>query len=280
MYVLAPMNESGGEGKTTTALTIATGLAIQGKRVVLIDADPNAKLTPSLGYKKRGSLYDLLVRDTEWSDLLIEVDSARYAPASGSQGSLLLLPGNSETGNISNSISNPHLFGARLRELADVVDLVVVDTSPTANMLHGSVYMAADGVIYTAQPNFLSLGGLHETLKHTGQANDQRAADELADLKIIGIQPTFYRNTRIQDEYIRKYRSLYGRQIVWPAVPLANIWLEASAAQQSIFAYAKQEIDPASIDADYDPEVDEERSTLKIAWALVRRVERSLQAHE
>lgn len=279
MYILAPMNESGGEGKTTTALTIATGMAIQGKRVALIDADPNAKLTPSLGYKKRGCLYDLLVRDTEWSDLLIEVDPARYAPASGSKGALLLLPGNSETGNIASSISNPHLFGARLRELAGVVDLVIVDTSPTANMLHGSVYMAADGVIYTAQPAYLSLGGLHETLKHTGQANTQRQADELAELKIIGIQPTFYRNIRVHDEFIRKYRSLYGRQIVWPAIPQAAVWLEASAAQRSIFAYVKQEMDPASIDADYDPTEDEERSTLKIAWALVRRAERSMAEH-
>lgn len=298
MYVLAPLNEKGGDGKTTVALTIAAGLAARGMRVVMIDADPNSGLTPSVNVKQKGAMYDLLVRDAPWFDLLVEIKPERYAPASGSKGALYLLPGNNETENIASTVLNPYLFGARLKELAyqvdevgelvrdaqgqpkPLIDVVVVDVSPTAKMLHGSVYMAADGVIYTAQPNFLSLNGLSKTLKHTGEANELRTAEELAALKIIGIQPTLYKSrTLIHGEYIRKYREQYGRRIVWPAIPDSIIWQEASAAQRSIFAYVKQEVNPDTIDADYDPTEDEERTVLKIAWSLVRRVERSMAEH-
>ena len=70
MKTITLLNEKGGVGKTTLAIHIAAGLAIRGKRVVLVDADAQANSTSQLQIAEAPGIHDLLVREAEWNDVL------------------------------------------------------------------------------------------------------------------------------------------------------------------------------------------------------------------
>src|SRR5262245_24919058 len=102
MKIITLLNEKGGVGKTTMAATIGAGLAIMGYRVMLIDADPQGHLTLSFGIKRQYSLYNLLVRDEEFSKpgIVVPVPPEVYALPNAktpSTGRLFIVPGNRET---------------------------------------------------------------------------------------------------------------------------------------------------------------------------------------
>ena len=78
MIVITLINEKGGVGKTTLATHIACGLAARGRSVVILDGDPQGHATIRLGVKKAPALYDLLVRDGEWSNAVRAVAPERF----------------------------------------------------------------------------------------------------------------------------------------------------------------------------------------------------------
>ena len=276
MKIITLLNEKGGCAKSSIATTVASGLATRGKRVLLVDADPQGHGTIMLGLAKEPCIYDLLVRDAKWSDMLRQVPDGQFAPRDQQpQGVLMALPSNIETRNIANSISDSGLLRYRLDELQDVIDVVIIDTSPTPSLFHGSIYLAADAVIYPTQAEYLSVDGLIESLKHLDKANIDRLNERgLEALKIVGIQPTMVDpKTVTHSEYLKLLTQEFKR-LVWPPLPSRIVWADASAARQSIFRYVEETIDPDSVDASYQRSKGESGSALREAWALVKRVER------
>jgi chromosome partitioning protein len=149
MKTVSLINEKGGVGKTTLAIHIAAGLAIRGSRVVLADADAQGHATVSMGLKKSPGLYDLLVRGTAFREVLVPVNPERFGvPGSPCKGQLYVVPSNVETRSIPIQISDAFAVVDRFRELENLVDVVVFDTSPTPSLLHGSIYLATDAIIY------------------------------------------------------------------------------------------------------------------------------------
>jgi chromosome partitioning protein len=160
IYALA--NQKGGVGKTTTAVNLGAYLASAGKRVLLVDADPQANATSSLGVDKnalRRSIYDMLVG----------VESAASLTMLTNCPSLDLLP------------SSPALAGAevemvemagrevRLRRAMEQIraryDFVLIDTPPSLGMLTVNALTAADGVLIPIQCEYLPLEGLTQLLR-------------------------------------------------------------------------------------------------------------------
>ena len=105
MITLAILNEKGGVGKTTLAVTVAAGLAARGRRVLLIDADAQGHATRALGLAKYPGLYELLVREADYQDALRAVPSAKYGGIAGDASSLYVIGSNIETINIAASVS-------------------------------------------------------------------------------------------------------------------------------------------------------------------------------
>lgn len=256
MKVIALLNEKGGCSKTTLAATIAAGFAIRGRRVVCIDADPQANLTLSFGLKEAPGLYDLLIRDAEFADVMRPASPDVYGHHVA--GELYVIPSNIETRGIPIMKPNPLLIHERLRELEGFADLVVFDTSPTPSLIHASIYLAADGIIFPTNCTHFSLDGLAKSILHKESAQAQREAEGMGEIKTMGIVPTGYRSqTTAHDIGIQQLVQEFKR-LVWPPMPLRTIWEQASWAGESIFRYAPDDVAATE------------------AWALLDRVAANL----
>jgi chromosome partitioning protein len=245
MKVIMLLNEKGGVGKTTMAATIGSGLAMMGYRVLLIDADPQGHLTLTFGLKKQHSLYDLLVRDADFNDpgIVIPISPESFAsPEMRSRtGKLFILPGNRETRLIAQALES-ELFAIRNKmaelEEADVVDVVIFDTSPTPSAFHALVFLATQHIIYPTEVNYLSFDGLVASIQSTTGYSKKKLESGLEEIRLTGIIPTKFRaNTLEHQEKFKALKKGFG-DLVWHPMPQSVIWEEAVARQKTIFSYA------------------------------------------
>jgi chromosome partitioning protein len=261
MKTILFLNEKGGVGKTTLTVNAAAGLAARGKRVLVIDGDPQGNATVRLGGKKSPGLYDLLVRDGEFKDHVRAIPPERYGQPGEilPKGRLYFMPGNVETRSIANSISDAYLLAERLDELVDRIDVVLIDTSPTPSLLHGAFYTAADAIIYPTKLTFSSFDGLVESIKRREAADKVRASRwGLSPIEMLGIVPVDYRaNTIEQQENLAELKKQFGMK-VWLPIPQRTIWTEAESRALPVYA-----IEPGG-DAASD------------VWELVDRIEEEI----
>lgn len=234
--IITLLQEKGGTGKTTLATHIAAGLAIRGHRTLLIDADGQGHATRMFGAALEAGLYNLLVRNAPWADVLRVVSPERYALTAPS-GFLSLLPGNNETMFIPLAINDPYRFHHRLGELAHTFDTIIIDTSPTPSLLNGSVLFASNGIIYPTQAEYFSLKALEESIRHTRDFGAMQAQQALREVELLGVIPTMLRTNTVEHQENLKLMATQGVSM-WPALPLRITWPEAAMNRKSIFVYA------------------------------------------
>jgi chromosome partitioning protein len=241
MKVITLLNEKGGVGKTTLAIHIATGLAIRDFRVLLIDADPQGHATVMAGLNKEPGLYDLLVRDAPFKEVLRFVSPDQYQiPGKPVVGQLFVVPSNVETRNIANSTSDAFGLHDRLQELANAIDYVIFDTSPTPSLLHGSIYLATDAIIYPTKCEYLSFDGLVESINHRNSAQSYRDKWNLGKINILGIVPTMFRNQTVEhSENLAALQKQFGK-LVWTPMMQRTIWAEAATMRRPVFSVAPE----------------------------------------
>lgn len=244
MKVITLLNEKGGVGKTTLATHMAMGLAARGAKVLLVDGDPQGHATIRCGMRKSAGLYDLLVRDAQWREVVTLVPPEKFGMPGDvlPSGRLWLLPSNVETRNIANSISEASLLAERLEDWGTSIDVVVIDSSPTPSLLHGVFYTATDYVVYPTQLAWTSFDGLVESIKHRMEADKSRASRwALPTIQVLGIVPTMYRSvTNEQRDNLNELQKQFG-DIVWQPIPQATIWQEAESRAQPVY-----QIEPGS----------------------------------
>lgn len=260
MKTITLLNEKGGVGKTTLTSAIACGLAIRGHRVVVIDADPQANLTIGLGMNPMPSIYDLVVRDAAFNDVLGFISPEIYeVPGKDVTGFLYLVASNKETRTIAQNTDDVLAVRRRLSELDGEIDIVLFDTSPTPSLLHASIYLATDFLIFPVELEYYSFAGLGSSIGHRNGFSNQKSDLGLGEIEIMGIVPNKFRpNTLEHQENLEKLQAQFG-ELVWPYLPQRIIWSEAAARKRSVFNYA-----PSSTAA-------------KDAWSLIDQVERVLQ---
>ncbi|HEX2905886.1 MAG TPA: ParA family protein [Phototrophicaceae bacterium] len=265
--VVVFINEKGGVAKTTLSVHAAAGLADMGQRVLLIDADAQGDATIALGLEKEPCLYDLLIRDAEFSDVIRQPDPQCYLrPGTEQPGSLMLIPSNLETRGIATNMgSNLWTLRERVEELEGLIDTVVIDTSPTPDVLHGMIYKAATHIICPCQLEKFSMVGLAETLSRKRIADTERVGFNIPASQLIGIQPVLYRarnkgtGITIHDHNLKTLLDEFKR-LTWPSIPQRSTFAEAAEAAMTVWAYA-----PKS-------------ETAQIAWTFVERVQNGIAA--
>lgn len=234
MRIIAIANQKGGCGKTTTAVNLAAALARQGKRVLIVDLDPQSHATLGLGHdptKLEITIYHCLThKDIPISEVVIstKIKGLDLAPSNVLLASVGLAP----------SIISEKEFALheRLKEISDEYDICILDCPPSLELLTLNALVSSTGIIVPVQAHYYALEGLKlllETVKNT------RRRFYPCPVKILGLLLTFVEdkaalNQQVAQQMRKFFGNLVFRTIIHSSIDLA----EAPSAGQSILTYA------------------------------------------
>lgn len=224
---LAIFNHKGGTGKTTTAVSIAAGLAARGKKVLLVDTDAQGNVSVSLGANVERSLYHVLVMGLRVADAVRVV-----------RPNLELLGSNETLAAaelyLAGRQNRDRVLCDRLSAAAAGYDYVVLDCSPSLSLMNQNALVFADSVLVPVACDYLSLVGVRQVIKTVKNVN----ALLHHPVQIWGVLPTFFDGrAKICREAVSTLTQHFGDRCL-PPIRAAIKVKEAPAQGQTIFEYA------------------------------------------
>jgi len=211
--VLAVVNQKGGVGKTTTAINLAAGLALEGLPTLLIDCDPQANATGGLGLGRdetRLSVYDVLMGSVTLEETLVDTGVEL----------LRLLPGSKNMIGANLELVGQERREFRLREAIEPVrhkyPFIVLDCPPALDLLTLNALVATDGLLVPMQAEYFALEGITElmqTLDRVSQAFNPALALE-------GVLLTMYDDrTNLSQQVTENLQSFFGEKLLTTTIP-------------------------------------------------------------
>ena len=232
MKVLAITNQKGGVGKTTTAVNLAASLGAEGKRVLLIDMDPQGNATTGAGITKKEALptvYQLLIGAASLVEVCIKTDFA-----------FDILPANRELAGAEVELIELERREFRLKQALQQnhsdYDFVLIDCPPALNMLTVNGLVASDAVLIPMQCEYYALEGLSdlvETLRKVRANLNPR-------LEIEGLLRTMYNpQSTLTQQVSSELESHFGKKVYKTIVPRNVRLAEAPSYGKPVIAFDK-----------------------------------------
>jgi len=230
MITIAIVNQKGGVGKTTTATTIAHGLALAGRTVLIVDVDPQGQVASSLGRPQEPGVFNWLIGEFP----------LRQVIRTSGRDHLYLVPGNERTSTAQTVLNaerrTPQAIQKGLAEIQrSGIAVVVLDTAPSMGGLQDAALLAAGLVIIPTATDFLASEGVIRTME---TLKEMRSKDGWRG-RVLGILPTFFDDvTKESQAVIADLRERFGAQMVLTPIHRATILRECTSEGRTIWEKA------------------------------------------
>jgi chromosome partitioning protein len=222
---IAVITSKGGTGKTTTAINLGHGLALCGKRVLIIDCDAQRNVAIAFDVQSKQTLSNLL----QYGEVdVVEVRRNLYVIDSGGRElaeTEMVLAGKS---------SRERRLALALKNLRGC-DVVICDCSPTINLININAISYADDVIIPVSMDYFAQEGARQTLQILEEINQYSASRT----ELMGILPTFYdARTRLSGEVLDTLRQRFDENVFKTVIRVNTSLREAPSFNQTIFEYS------------------------------------------
>ena len=229
--IIAVANQKGGVGKTTTCVNLTCALKKRGRRVLLVDCDPQGNSTSGMGVDKTATpnCYDMLMNGAAAADC---IRSTKYGD---------VLPANMNLSGCSvelvSSEQREYIMKTALAAVQDDYDFILIDCPPSLELLTINALVAADSVLIPVQCEYYALEGIADLMRSIKMCN-KRLNPELT---VQGIVMTMYDGrTKLSDQVVNEVRKFFGKKVYKTMIPRNVRLSEAPSHRKPAIAYDKE----------------------------------------
>ena len=210
--VISVANQKGGVGKTTTTVNLSTLLAKKGKKVLLIDTDPQGNATSGLGITKEVelSVYDILVGDTEFDETIQEtaIKNLSVCPSNISLAGAEV--------ELVSMMSREQRLKTKLDVIKDRYDYILIDCPPSLGLITLNAFTASDSVLIPVQCEYFALEGLGQLLNTVNLVKKHLNKN----LEIEGALLTMYdARTNLSNQVVKEVKKYFEDKVYKTVIP-------------------------------------------------------------
>ena len=228
--IISVANQKGGVGKTTTTVNLSTILAKKGKKVLLIDTDPQGNATSGLGVSKdvELSVYDILIGDTEFDETLQEtaIKNLKVCPSNISLAGAEV--------QLVSMMSREQRLKTKLDKIKDQYDYILIDCPPSLGLVTLNAFTASDSVLIPVQCEYFALEGLGQLLNTVNLVKKHLNKN----LEIEGALLTMYdARTNLSNQVVKEVKKYFEDKVYKTVIPRSVRLSEAPSYGMPITVY-------------------------------------------